>query len=204
MTILTELVRNIMLIILLTTFLEMIMPSSSMQRFVKVVMGLFILVAILNPILSLINQQQDLKAFVWQQEDRPQVQFNSVLEQSERLQKVNQDLLWENYQQKLECQIKSLVKLIYGVEEAEVQVKLKQIRDSGDGIKEVTVIVGRKEKEGGKEDELIKPVKIVVGEINGEKLDVLSREEQMIQVDILQMLSRYFGLKEEQINVRFI
>ncbi|MGI6589000.1 MAG: stage III sporulation protein AF [Peptococcia bacterium] len=204
MTVLTELVRNIMLIILLTSFLEMIMPSSSMQRFVKVVMGLFILVAILNPILNVINQQQNLEAFIWQQEDRSQAQFNSVLEQGERLQKVNQDLLWESYQQNLEHQMKSLVKLIGGVKEADVQIKLKQIRDSEELIKEVTVTINKKEKEGERSGELIKPVKIVMGEFNEEKVHVLSKEEQLIQSDILKILSQYFGLKGEQINVKFI
>ena len=185
MTVLIDLVRQIMLIILLTTFLEMIMPSSSMQRFVKVVMGLFILLAILNPMLKLINQQQALEAFVWQQEDR--LQFNSVLEQGERLQKVNQDLFWENYQQKLECQMESLIKLVHGVNEAEVQVKFDQTRerDHRELLGEVIVFIERNGEEGGRGLELIKP-------------------EQLLQAEIRKLLCQYFGLKEGQINVRFI
>lgn len=204
MTVLTELVRNIMLIILLTTFLEMLMPSSSMQRFVKVIMGLFILIAILNPILRLINQQQDLEAFVWQQENS--AQFNSILKQGECLQKVNEDLFWENYQQQIERQMESLLKLIHGVDEAEVQIKLAQTSkgETRELFRKVAVTVGRKEEEGERGWGLIKPVKIVVGEINEEKTAVLSREEQLLQLEIVKTLCHYFGLKDEQISVSFI
>ncbi|HHY05691.1 MAG TPA: stage III sporulation protein AF [Clostridia bacterium] len=207
MTVLTELVRNIILIILLTTFLELIMPSSSMQRFVKVVMGLFVLIAILNPILNVIKQEQNLEAFIWQQEEWSSTQFNSVLEQSEHLQKVNQDLLWENYQQKLELQMNSLVNLISGVEDSAVQVKLQQAseryQESGELIKEVTVTVGKQEAKERREGR-IKPVEIVMEEIKVEKIDALSREECLIETKVVQTLSQYFGLKEEQIKVNFI
>lgn len=207
MTVLTELVRNIILIILLTTFLELIMPSSSMQRFVKVVMGLFVLIAILNPILNVIKQEQNLEAFIWQQEEWSSTQFNSVLEQSEHLQKVNQDLLWENYQQKLELQMNSLVNLISGVEDSAVQVKLQQAseryQESGELIKEVTVTVGKQEAKERREGR-IKPVEIVMEEIKVEKIDALSREECLIETKVVQTLSQYFGLQEEQVKVNFI
>ena len=206
MTVLTELVRNIILIILLTTFLELIMPSSSMQRFVKVVMGLFVLIAILNPILNVIKQEQNLEAFIWQQEEWSPTQFNSVFEQRARLQKVNQDMLWENYRQKLESQMQFLIQSVSGVENSAVQVKLKQSNDSSNQelIKEVTVIVNKKVKEEERRDELIKPIEIVMEEVKVEKIDAIGREEHLIKAKIVQTLSQYFGLQEQQVKVNFI
>lgn len=187
MTVLIEMVRNIVVIILLTTFLEMILPSSSMQRFVKAVLGLFVLVAVLNPILKIIKNNQDFEVFTWYQESIPQ--FDSVQEQGERLTKVNEDMFMQNYQQRIEGQMKSLVILTKGINNVEVQVKLerdgKEVR--GSLIEEVMVTVEREgkeqeqereqerkmekdedkersqEQEEKKSAELVKPVKIVAG-----------------------------------------
>mgnify|MGYP000968193433 CR=1 FL=1 len=219
MSVLTELVRNIMLIILLTSFLDMIMPSHSMQRFVKVVMGLFVLIAILNPILNLINKEQALAAFVWQEEELYEAQFNSVLEQGEHFQRVNQEILWETYQRKIEKQMETLVLTVDGVEKAEVQVKLDQTvnKECPELFQEVFVLIGvsnkDEEKEGG--SEFIQPVKINVGKaikkqqntgfLSVEKSeDVLSNEEQLLKVEIVKTISQYLGIKDKQINIGFI
>lgn len=180
MYVLTELVRNVMLIILLTTFLDMIMPSSSMQRFVKVIMGLFVLIAILNPILNLINEEQDLEAFVWQLEEPSQLQVNSILENSTRFQKANQDLVWENYRKKIEKEMESLVKTVPGVEKVEVTVKFAEAVniDAAQSLDVVTVSVG----------------------LSSNKVEDKGRGTELIK----KILSQYFKLNDEQVNILFI
>jgi len=219
MSVLTDLVRNIMLIILLTSFLDMIMPSHSMQRFVKVVMGLFVLIALLNPILNLIDKEQELEAFVWQEEELYEAQFNSVLEQGEHLQKVNQEILWNTYQQKIEKQMETLILTVDGVEKAEVQVKLDQTveKECRELFQEVFVSVGVSNKEEEKErgSEFIKQVKIDVDETKDKKKstgfsslqnseDDWSNEEQLLKLEIVKLISQYFGIKDKQINISFI
>lgn len=204
MSVLTELVRNIMLIIILTSFLDMIMPSHSMQRFVKVVMGLFVLIAILNPILNLINQGQEIEAFVWQEEEFYESQFNSVLEQGENLQRVNREILWETYQQKIEKQMETLVLTVDGVEKAEVHVQLDQTvnKECPELFEEILVSIGvsnkDEEKEGG--SEFIKPVKINQGKTIEKQR---SREEQLLEAGIIKVISQYLGIKDQQIKIVF-
>ncbi|KAA0549464.1 stage III sporulation protein AF [Bacillus sp. BGMRC 2118] len=55
MEFLTGWVANIILFILLATILDMLLPNSNLQRYVKMVVGLLLLVIILNPILSLFH-----------------------------------------------------------------------------------------------------------------------------------------------------
>jgi stage III sporulation protein AF len=45
--------KTIVLVILLATFVDLLLPSSKMQRYVKTVMSLFILLTLLSPILKL-------------------------------------------------------------------------------------------------------------------------------------------------------
>lgn len=47
--------KEIIVILLLATFVELVLPGKSMQRYVKVVISLFILVTILSPIIALLK-----------------------------------------------------------------------------------------------------------------------------------------------------
>lgn len=132
MMILTELVRNIIVLLLLTTFLEMVLPSSNMQRFLKVVLGLFMLVTLLNPFLNLVNRYH---------------------QQNFAVQKTNQNLCRENYRQSIEKQIEYLFKITSSEQPAAVEVKLDQLGVKGgrEMIKGIIVTIKQERQEGAKE-----------------------------------------------------
>ncbi|MGI6093322.1 MAG: stage III sporulation protein AF, partial [Negativicutes bacterium] len=48
-------IKDIILVVLFAAFMELLLPSSSMQRFIRVIMGLFIMLTILNPALDVIQ-----------------------------------------------------------------------------------------------------------------------------------------------------
>lgn len=210
MEIIKDLVRNIVVIVLLTTFLDLLLPSSSMQRFVKVVMGLFILMSLLNPVLELLSGNQEFEVFSWQQ---PQtVTSNSILAGSERLKETNEGLFLDNYCLRLEKQMEGLLKFVRGVEAVKVKVELKsghEIR-AQDIIKNVQVTV--KSREGGEENNnagIIEPINIRVGSTenndpaNGPR-KAETGEEKLAEQEIKQILFQYFGLKPVQVFVVFI
>ncbi|RXI99510.1 stage III sporulation protein AF [Anaerobacillus alkaliphilus] len=59
MQFLTEWISNIILLILLATILELLLPNSSLQRYVKMVVGLLLLVIILTPLFSIFSKDVD-------------------------------------------------------------------------------------------------------------------------------------------------
>lgn len=59
MQFLTEWIGNIILLILLASVLELLLPNSSLQRYVKMVVGLLLLVMILNPLFSIFSKDVD-------------------------------------------------------------------------------------------------------------------------------------------------
>ncbi|ARK31402.1 stage III sporulation protein AF [Halalkalibacter krulwichiae] len=56
---LTEWLTNIILLILLATILELMLPNSNMQRYVKMVVGLLLLVVMLQPLLTIFKEDVD-------------------------------------------------------------------------------------------------------------------------------------------------
>lgn len=221
MEILKEIVRNIVVIILLTTFLNLLLPSSSMQRFVKVVMGLFIMVSLLNPILSIFSNKEDFEVFAWQQNSIGGDEGSLSMETGP-MSKVNQEMFLENYARQLEAQMAALVKLIKGVENVDVQVVLVGGKRVGtvESIKSVTVMVNGKEDKDIKPG-IIEPIKIDVNEVKIEGGDQggaidqqtlnsisvpeksLSDWDKRIKSEITDTICQYFSLNPDQIKVAF-
>src|SRR5690554_5548028 len=100
---LSDIVKNVAIIILLTIFLDMLLPNNSMQRFVKVVMGLFVMVAILNPIINLFNSDFELSA--WQLASLPEHKVETVLAQGEEIASFHEELALSEYANRLAKQI---------------------------------------------------------------------------------------------------
>lgn len=62
---LQTLVRNLAIILLLATFLEMLLPNKSMRGFVQMVMGLFVISAVLSPITAFLNTPLAMEIPAW-------------------------------------------------------------------------------------------------------------------------------------------
>lgn len=82
---LNEWLRSIIIIILLAAFVDLILPNRSMQRYVKVVVSLFVLMTILTPIVQML-----VSDFNWEKFEFPNNPIDSIvasvapLEQIER------------------------------------------------------------------------------------------------------------------------
>lgn len=220
MEVLKELVRNIVVIVMLTAFLDMILPSSSMRPYVKMVMGLFILVTLLNPVLNLILHDREFEVFAWQEYGATATGNSTVQHDSERLLSVNQKLFMENYGRRLEIQMESLAKLVEGVDTVRVGVELQGSTNAGflEGIESVVVTVTcQEEDEQEKDGELVSPVKIQLNdrvdlssksspENDTKRLSEerkLNNNKKIMEKEIKKMLCQYFGLQAQQIRVIF-
>lgn len=55
-----EWIRQIILLVLIATFIDLLLPNQSFDRYVKLVMGLLIIMAILSPLLEFLNKDLEL------------------------------------------------------------------------------------------------------------------------------------------------
>lgn len=218
MELLTDLVTNVVVIVLLSAFLELLLPSSNMQRYVKVIMGLFILVSVITPVLTLLAGYHDLAIVNWGQ-TVPKDSYATVLQDSNRIMAVNQELLRKNYALSLEKQMETVVILIRGVQEARAKVRL-QGGDGGNpgGIESVEVWVSARDTpDASNNHSIVEPVRIDLsggssrkGQKGSAILNGLTHDRQGVSPfekktaeEIRKTISQYFGLELRQIKVYF-
>src|SRR6056297_3196253 len=100
-------IRNLVLVILLAHFIELLLPSSKMQKYVKVVVGFFVILTILNPVLRLANQGLGQPSFNLIDTQKPS--WEQIVEQGQQLKQENKQQAQQNYKQDLVRQITAVV-----------------------------------------------------------------------------------------------
>ncbi|NLL19743.1 MAG: stage III sporulation protein AF, partial [Clostridia bacterium] len=88
-----ELTRNLVLLLLLATFLEMLLPKSDLTRYIRLVVGLFVLLTILQPVLDLFDWQGNVSLPI---REPPQEKVEAL---------INQGIVFGEYQQATALQV---------------------------------------------------------------------------------------------------
>jgi stage III sporulation protein AF len=119
---LQTLVRNLAMILLLATFLEMLLPNKSMRGFVQMVMGLFVISAVLAPITSFLHTPLAMEIPAWASttnQDLP------VIAEGQGV-KAGRDAVQEQYRQILVHQIEALALGTKDVAAASVDIQFEE------------------------------------------------------------------------------
>lgn len=118
---LKTLIRNLTFILLLATFLELLLPGDKMKGFVRMIMGLFVIAAILAPLTDLLRLDFGNAAPAWvnvPSSDMP------VLAADPNSKDIGKSAVREQYRRILISQIRQLVLAVDGVQDAEIEVEL--------------------------------------------------------------------------------
>lgn len=198
----TDLVRNVALIVLLAGFLEMLLPSSEMKRFVKVVMGLFILVSILNPLLSLFQKNSVYEVTAWQDPNQ-EAELASIISNGEQLsQELNEEAM-EVYSKRMAKQIEAVTKLIKGVSwvEADVEVSKESEKIEYDNIKRVVLVIGTGENELKEKEKIIEINSIEIKPKGAGEMGLTDPEEEHLKQQVQDILKDFYNLRDDQIHI---
>ncbi|ODA41706.1 stage III sporulation protein AF [Desulfosporosinus sp. BG] len=133
---LQTLVRNLAIILLLATFLEMLLPNKSMRGFVQMVMGLFVISAVLTPVTTFLHTPLAMEIPAWTvttPQDLP-----AIASEGQGV-KVGRDAVQEQYRQILAHQIEALAVGTNGVEAASVDIKFEE---GAGGVTDQPKIIG--------------------------------------------------------------
>jgi len=154
---LRALIRNLAIILLLATFLDLLLPNGQMRGYVKLVMGLFVIAALLSPLSSFLHQPLAMEIPAWTPLGSSAV---PVLADSQGLQ-AGRNAVADQYRQILSRQIRALALAVKGVRDAQVEVSLTEAEGSLTDQPEISqVMIGVVTDTG--EVEPVKP--ITVGE----------------------------------------
>jgi len=92
-------IRNLILIILLAHFIEMLLPDNELRKYVKVVVGFFVMLAILTPVFKMSRREMPGIDFDWSSLE--QVSFDQVVEQGEHLRESQQKRARKDYKEQM-------------------------------------------------------------------------------------------------------
>lgn len=185
MNTLAEIVQHVIIIIVITSFLELLLPEGGIKPFVRFAIGLFVIIAVLNPVLSLVFQEHNLEIKWWDAQN--------MVSSQERIDRDGQQLKGklvsvgsQNLKEKLEGQINSMAQLVPGVAE----VKTSAVLTEEGGLKALSL-----------------RIKEEAAELNEAEADLSSDEDrdksrEQIKNKLSDLLSNFYGL--QGVKVEFV
>ncbi|WP_258359239.1 stage III sporulation protein AF [Moorella sulfitireducens (nom. illeg.)] len=222
-----EIVRQVALIALLAAFLEMLLPDKKITRYVRLVLGLFVVVAILTPLAEGLRFGPELELAAWDLRLDPAAA--TPVQQGRDLARANEEAALEIYRERLAGQIRALVTLVPGVKQAEVLVDLSGDKERPGAIRRVVVTATLESEEPVKGSPDASPVppgnlpgtqgavtpetqfpgrpEQITEQEKGQPAiapQITPAEVEEIQSRIVTMITHFYGLASEQVDVRIL
>ncbi|MCM3762746.1 stage III sporulation protein AF [Alkalihalobacillus oceani] len=205
----TEWLTTIILLILFATVLELMIPNSAMQRYVKMVVGLMLLVVMLQPILSIFQEDVDSWLFALTTEETNRAEqnvTNSINLQKREIELGQRAYISEQVAVQLESQVAEMLEEEHHVNIAQVEVELAEDADANEPfmeqqIKAVHVEVQELEREDELEpSDAVDAVEVVRIDTSLSVDDQTSSRTDELS-DIVPLLSEYWDIPEEMISI---
>ncbi|AZR73546.1 stage III sporulation protein AF [Anoxybacter fermentans] len=201
--ILKDWVRDLVIIVIFASLVEMLLPNSSIRKYLKIVISFFIFLTVLNPILSLIDSDFDVFYPFEDVSTKKEQQF--IQHKGEAIKQHNRKLAITAFKRQLQQQIQALILTQPEVEKADVEV---QVTEKGQ-IQSVQISLSIvEERKSDPKDSEIKPVKnveISIGSRKGseEKKKILDVEKkERIREKIAKLVMSFYNLKPEAISIQ--
>jgi len=189
MEVIAEIVKNLLVIIIMSSFLELMLPDGNIKPFVRFAIGLFILIAVLSPTLSYIYDDKNFQISVW--DDQVDEHISKEIQASgQKLQQQITGKSSELMKEKLEGQISAVAILVPGVDDVHTQVSI-----GDDGSLQGLQLMVR--PGNNKSPEEVEKVNAFSGSSQSDT------EQKEIQRKILQVMGNLYGLKGEKIEIKF-
>ena len=191
----TEWIRNIIVFLLLATMLHLILPNSNLQKYVKFVVSLLLVVLILTPLFKLL--QTDVNEVIANFNEEKYVAEGSVKNSIDSKKKEIQALTRAYSLEEMATKMKKEVGKQYGMSVSEIQIVAAESTAEVKSAKDIqSVVVKLKEKERSKNDaiETVKPVEINTKEP--------TKKVEETNVEMKDFFSSRWQLENKQIQVQ--
>lgn len=193
-------IKSIIFVVLFASFLELLLPSNNMQRFVRVILGLFIMLAILNPVIGVIEKglaSDQLPALAARTENNLDL---NILSAANNVAGKREQIARDMYIRDLSKQIRATVLPIDGVADAKVTVSIDTESDqkskSIGKIKNVVIYI---------EPGIPAERKVTKITINHNAVEVANDSEKLpsaLVAKVKKSISELYQIKANQIEVK--
>ncbi len=160
-------------------------------------MGLFVLITILNPIVSLIQQEPYMEELDIQEGN--QQELDEILSQGKKLQQVQAEQARSNYGMRIEEQVAVIAQMVSGVEQAEAKVQFAagSSLDSVGVIEKVEVVIKKDRSQS-----IVDPIKRVSIEPgDGEQAEEVEESDKELLEQVQTTVASLYGIAPSKVVV---
>ena len=167
MSILTDWVTNIIVFILFAIILDMLLPSSTMQKYTKLVVGLLLIAVFITPILSIFNknftgdiQGKILQSSTW---SNPKVE-NSFESKKREIEETQQAYILEHMavQLKTEAEKELMDQSNYAIEDIKITLLDKNGEMNVENIETIEVFVAENQESSSESVQPVEEIEIMI------------------------------------------
>ena len=199
-------VKSVVVIIIFAAFLEIILPRSDMKRYINLIIGLFVIIAVLNPFLTLLNKGISF--------DVLNIDTNTTASDTQNLIQRGQDLAGaqrtqaaEEYKEKLSRQIAAMAGLYQKDRVSAVEIEMVEDSANPDfgAIRKVILHLNN-----GKDAAMSKNQDKAVGDVKIEEIRIKTAAPKAAEPQkkgegdlpaLREMIANFYGLTADQIVI---
>ncbi len=209
-----NLIKHIVILIFLSTFLEMILPHGQFRRYLRILVGILLILTILSPIQNIMRLAPGWDAPVFLAAPTGQEELALILHRGEQLREKGYKDAVDNYRYHIFTIVNNLLNREFSAELLELQVTLDEDPKSREfGRIKKMVVVARENRSASAPlpDGPVEKIEIYVK--RGEEEAILEKENTQTdthihsdrekEIKMGNFLARYFLLHEEQVDVHF-
>lgn len=220
MDILRELIQTIIVIVVLAVLVEMLLPGGDMRRYVKMVMGLLIIMAVMQAAAGVINSDlvRDIPAVTATDSGAPPL--DDIMASGQGLAKEDRDLAVQQYSEALSSQVLSLARMNGELQVLDARVTV----DENSAIKEINIIfaaadgdkplssqstgVGARQTDQGTDGGLgVQPVVVDIkgGDVAGKEstAPAVTPGQEKAAAGQAAMVAEFYNLRRDQVKYEF-
>lgn len=207
MEIVRSLVQSLIFVIILAVIMEMFLPIGEMKKYVKMVMGLLIIIAVVQAVVELTNRNYSGEfPFLTHKEDK--MQLSGIIEAGTRISSSQIDKAIENYRKGISSQVMGLARLNKDTDVVDVCVEIQsdQTQPGFGQLKEIILTVQRDSVPQGKKDgeplkERVKPVSVSVGRQSSDIAAAGPGPPRESVESMINTIANFYNLRPEQVQV---
>jgi stage III sporulation protein AF len=192
----TEWIRTIIVFLLLATVLHMLLPNTSLQKYVKFVVSLLLIVLILTPVFKLLRTDvQEVIAGFNTSASKKNIE-NVIDQKKKEIQASQRAYILEQMAVQMKKQVAKDLEVEYGVQVVDLRITAVSEVKSPEDIQEISVTFKEADRKTSGTVEAVKRIKIDTSTPHQQTVD-----KQATQ-DIQQFLAREWQLEESKIMVQ--
>jgi len=120
-------IKQIIIVVIFSTFIDFILPSGGFKRYTKALLGLVVMLTILNPLLLFLNKNYVFEEVIWKYQDL--IDNDEVAAMAEVFNEKNHQLIIDEYKKRISEQVVRAVTDKIPFEVKKIDVKIIENRE---------------------------------------------------------------------------